>query len=176
MSRRAGARRIVAVDVEPARLAAAREFGADDTVQLTPGGDDLKGRLAPLVSGEALTTGLDYSGAPETMEALVAALGVGGVAVLVGATFPQRPLQINAEHLIRKVQTLKGLHNYNELDLVAAVRFIEENHDRFPLAKLVEDRFDLASVNEAFAYGLNSGVHRVGVRLATNPQPGRLAA
>jgi len=169
MSRRAGARRIVAVDTEPARLATAREFGADDTVQLIPGGDDLKSMIAPLIPGEALTAGLDYSGVPETMEGLVEALGVGGVAVFVGATFPQRPLRINAEHLIRKVQTLKGLHNYNESDLIAAVHFVEENHGRFPFANLVEDHFDLASVNEAFALGLNSGAHRMGVRLSTRP-------
>lgn len=171
MCRTAGAGRILAVDIDAARLATAREFGADDTVQLAPGTAPLREQIASKLGSEGLTVGLDYSGAPETMEALVGALGVGGVGVFIGATFPQRALQINAEHLIRQVQTVKGLHNYNELDLGAAVGFIEAHHDRFPFAHLVEDRFDLTTVNAAFACGLRSGAHRVGVRLNA---PGRL--
>ena len=54
--------------------------------------------------------------------------------------------------------------NYNERDLVAAVEFIEAHHERFPFAGLVQDRFDLDQVGEAFAYGVSSGAHRVGLR------------
>jgi putative phosphonate catabolism associated alcohol dehydrogenase len=161
----ADARRIIAVDIEDARLATAREFGADFTLNLKSGGGSLKDQVERIIPGEAVTVGLDYSGMPETMEALVGVLGVGGIAILIGATFPQRPLQINAEQLIRNVHTLKGLHNYNEQDFIAAVNFMEQNHQRFPFASLVVDRFQLASVNEAFEFGLKSGAHRVGVRI-----------
>lgn len=167
MARCAGARRIVAVDIDGARLATATAFGADFTVNLQSGGGSLKNRVEQLIPGEAVTVGLDYSGVPETMEALVDSLGVGGVAVLIGATFPQRPLQINAEQLIRNVHTLKGLHNYNEWDFIAAVNFMEQHHQQFPFASLVVEGFELSTVNEAFECGLNSGAHRVGVRIGT---------
>jgi alcohol dehydrogenase len=165
MCRCAGARWIVAADIDDARLATARAFGADFTVNLQSGSGSLKDQVERFFPGEAVTVGLDYSGVPETMEALVGVLGVGGSAVFIGATFPQRPLQINAEQLIRNVHTIRGLHNYNEWDFIAAVNFMEQNHQRFPFASLVEDRFRLESVNEAFDYGLKSGAHRVGVRL-----------
>ena len=70
---------------------------------------------------------------------------------------------------MRKLHTITGLHNYNLPDLVAAVEFIEHNHTRFPFARLVHDKFDLDSVNEAFNYALVSGAHRVGVRTCTKP-------
>jgi D-arabinose 1-dehydrogenase-like Zn-dependent alcohol dehydrogenase len=97
-------------------------------------------------------------------------LGIGGTVVFIGATYPQRALQISAEQLVRNVHTISGLHNYNQRDLITAVEFIEQNHTRFPFASLVHDQFDLDSVNEAFNHGVESGAHRVGVR--TCPRPG----
>jgi len=114
---------------------------------------------------EPVLVALDYSGVPETMESLIDVLGTGGTAVFVGATYPQRALNISAEQLIRRVHTLKGLHNYNAHDLAAAVEFMEKNHARYPFESLVNDRFDLNTVNEAFDFGMTSGAYRVGVRI-----------
>lgn len=164
MARVAGAKHVITVDIDDARLATAKGFGADLTVNLRPQSPPLNTQLAALLPDESMTVALDYSGVPDTMEALLASLGIGGTLVLVGAVHPQRPLQINAELVVRNLHTIKGLHNYNEQDLVAAVNFIEQHHARFPFAGLVHDEFDLDSVNEAFAYALTSGAHRVGVR------------
>jgi len=165
MCRCAGAKRIIALDIDDERLATAKKFGVDFTVNLKPGGQALKEKLAEIIPGESVTVALDYSGVPDTMEALISLLGIGGVAVFIGATFPQRALQISAEQLIRNVHTIKGLHNYNEQDFIAAVEFMEQNFRRFPFENLVHDKFDLDAVNEAFDYGLKSGAHRVGVRI-----------
>jgi len=170
MTRGAGARHVIAVDIDDARLVTARQFGGDLTVKLASPGLPLKEQVAALLPGESVMVALDYSGVPETMEALLAALGIGGTVVFVGAVSPQRSLQINAEQLVRNVHTIKGLHNYNQADFIAAVEFIEQNHARFPFASLVHDRFDLDSVNKAFAYAVKSGAYRVGVR--TGSQPG----
>lgn len=165
MCRAAGAKNIIALDVAPDRLATARTFGANHTVNLASGTASLAGELAALLQGETCAFALDYSGIPETMEALVGVLGIGGTAVLVGATFPQRPLQISAEQLIRKVHTLKGLHNYNATDLITATRFLEQHHQSYPWGGLIHEGFTLSTVNAAFAHGLNSPAYRVGIRL-----------
>lgn len=172
MARSTGAKHVIAVDIDDARLATARNFGADFHVKLAPQLPPLNVQLAALLPGESVTVALDFSGAPETMEALLGVLGIGGRLILVGAVHPQRALQINAEQMVRKLHTISGLHNYNEQDLVAAVEFIEQGHTRFPFAALVHDKFDLDSVNEAFAYGMTSGAHRVGVRTSSRQGPG----
>ena len=164
MCKSAGAKCVIAVDIDDERLATAKRFGVDHTVKLVTGGPTLKQSVAAFMPGESVTVALDYSGVPDTMEALIAALGVGGTVVFIGATYPQRALQINAELLVRNVHTIKALHNYNEQDLVAAVEFTERNHSRFPFESLVHDKFDLDAVDEAFAYGVKSGAHRVGLR------------
>ncbi|MEI6196511.1 MAG: zinc-binding dehydrogenase [Verrucomicrobiota bacterium] len=168
MCRCAGAKRIIALDIDDDRLATAEKFGVDFTVNIQSGGRPVQDRLAEITADESDTVAFDFSGEPEAMELLINQLGVGGNLVLIGATFPQRALQINAEQLIRNVHTIKGLHNYNEQDFIAAVSFMEQNHQRFPFESLVHDRFDLNSVNEAFECGLKSGAYRVGVRLGLN--------
>ena len=165
MCRCAGAGQIIVADVDEERLVTAQKFGANLTLNLRLENHSAKEQLTAWLGGELPTVALDYSGVPETMERLMNVLGIGGVAVLVGATFPQRPLQISAERLVRNVHTLKGLHNYNEQDFIGAVNFMELNHQRFPFASLVEDRFDLDSVNAAFDFGLKTGAYRVGVRM-----------
>lgn len=169
LSRCAGAKRVVAVDIDADRLATARSFGADVTVQIGADRPDLAERLAVELPGEPPSVALDYSGVPETMEALRAALGIGGVLVLVGATFPQRPLSLDAEQIVRRLHTIKGLHNYNQADFVAAVGFIEAEHQKFPFARLVHDRFTLDQADEAFAFGMKSRAHRVGIRTICQP-------
>jgi putative phosphonate catabolism associated alcohol dehydrogenase len=166
MCRCAGARQVIAVDINEDRLTTARKFGVHHAINLRSCAGPLKAAVATLLPRELVNVALDYSGAPETMEALMGALGIGGVAVFVGATFPQRPLQISAEQLVRSVHTIRGLHNYNAQDLVSAVEFMEKNYATFPFESLVHDKFNLDAVNEAFAYGLTSGAHRVGVRTA----------
>jgi len=165
LARRSGAAEIIALDVDPARLATARRFGADQG-RLLPVDGEIPGFVPPRAPESGLPrVAFDYSGAPATIEALLLDLGIGGTLVLVGSTFPQRDLRWNAERLVRQVQTIRGLHNYGADDLVAAVEFIERHHADFPFAELVADPgFGLASVEAAFAHGLTSGCHRVGLR------------
>lgn len=164
MARVAGANRVIALDIDATRLEAARPFGADLAFQSKEGCGDLRAFLDGHLSGGAVTLALDYSGVPATIEMLLSNLGIGGTLVLVGATYPQRPLQIDAERMVRNLHTLRGLHNYNAQDFLTAVDFVERHHGDFPFAGLVHDRFTLDQVDEAFAYGVSSGAHRVGIR------------
>lgn len=165
MCRCAGAAQIIAMDVNDDRLTSARRFGADFAVNPRSAGPAAGERLTALIPGEPVSVALDFSGDPEMMEGLISLLGIGGTAVFIGATFPQRALQINAEQLIRKIHTIKGLHNYNEQDFATAADFVERNHLRFPFASLVRVEFELDAVNEAFECALKSGAYRVGVRI-----------
>ena len=80
-ARLAGAARIVACDVRPDKLEVARRLGATDTVDASTG-DAVAGL------GDAAPEGLDFVfdaiGRIETTEQAIAALGLGGAAVIVG--------------------------------------------------------------------------------------------
>ncbi|MDN3355765.1 Zn-dependent alcohol dehydrogenase [Actinomadura sp. DC4] len=81
-ARIAGAARIVAVDVNPAKLAIAKALGAHDTV-------DVSQADTVIALRDLQPAGFDYVidaiGHVETTEQAIAALGMGGAAVIVGA-------------------------------------------------------------------------------------------
>ncbi|MBN8459522.1 MAG: zinc-binding dehydrogenase [Verrucomicrobia bacterium] len=166
MCRSAGARHVIAVDVNDGRLDVAGKFGASVGLNAARDGGLTKESLAAALPGGNVTVAIDLSGVPETMERMIDVLGIGGIAVLVGATHPQRALAIDAERLVRNLHTIRGLHNYNDRDFVAAVDFMERTHRDYPFADLVEDGHTLEGVNEAFDRGLNSGAFRIGIRMS----------
>lgn len=153
-------RRIIAIDINQSRLEMAQRFGADTI--LFAG----KPEAFPPASSLKAQAVLEFSGAASAMESTLDLLDIGGVAVWVGGTFPQRALRIDAEKVIRNLWTIRGLHNYTANDLVSAVNFIETYYKSFPFEDLIFDGFTLDTVNEAFEYAVASDALRVGLRIS----------
>jgi alcohol dehydrogenase len=163
MCHSAGARHVVAADIDANRLLVAQDYGFETTLLLGANRPSIKSQFESALPNERLTVAIDCSGVPETMEAMMDALGIGGTAVFIGAVFAQRPLALNAERIVRNVQTIRGLHNYNTEDFIAAVAFLEANHARYPFHRLVHEGFGLEDVDAAFKHAVQSGVHRVAI-------------
>jgi len=90
--RAAGARRVIAVDVDEGKLALARKLGAETT--LNPTGVDVPSEVRQLTEGGA-DVALECVGATEPIKTAVACVRKGGSVVLVGNVSPgiQLPLQ-----------------------------------------------------------------------------------
>jgi putative phosphonate catabolism associated alcohol dehydrogenase len=160
MCKELGADTIIVTDVDDTRLTLASTFGATITVN---------SKEMALSDLDSLKTGIDrfidMSGAPDAMESGIAQLAINGVAVFIGAVFKQRKLEIDAEQMIRRILTIKGLHNYNYEDFSVAVDFIIDNWQKYPFVDLVEKEFSLEQVNEAFAYAITNKPIRVGINM-----------
>lgn len=78
----AGAGRIVAVDLDAAKLALARELGA--RVALRPGPDDVAAEIAALTDGRGADLAFEVVGHGGTTDLALSVLRRGGTAVLVG--------------------------------------------------------------------------------------------
>lgn len=161
MSKVKGAKTIFALDIDAERLKNAKLFGADKTGLPA---EMEKIEISAPDTLKIFDVILEFSGFPATMEQTLDYMVVGGTAVWVGATFPARSTRIEAEKIVRNLYTIKGLHNYNEDDLVTAVQFMEENHNNFPFLSLVHDHFTLNEVNEAFQYAISENPYRVGIK------------
>jgi alcohol dehydrogenase len=165
LCKEAGAGPIFVADPHPERRELALRFGADETF---PSDSErirayVRGRLGERLG---IRVAFDFSGAAEAMELGLELLGIGGTALWAGATAPLRPLAVNAEQIVRKLLSIKGLHNYNEQDFQHAAAFAEACHARYPLHELVSAEFPLEAVNEAFHHAETSGALRVAVRLS----------
>ncbi|AEI51145.1 Alcohol dehydrogenase zinc-binding domain protein [Runella slithyformis DSM 19594] len=164
MCKDAGAEKIIAADISPQRLQQSLAFGVEETCLMTPGsGAENESALSSLDSEIDIV--FDMSGSPEAMEEGVAVLGIGGVAVWVGAVFRQRKVMLDAEQIIRRLITVKGLHNYNYEDFVYAVDFMRRNAQRFPFEQIIGKEFSLSEAEQAFEYALTNRPLRVGIRI-----------
>jgi alcohol dehydrogenase len=52
--------------------------------------------------------------------------------------------------MVRRMITLRGVHNYHPRDLASAVQFLDEHLLHFPVQSLVTEKYALESVNDAF--------------------------
>ena len=165
MADSAGARQIIVCDTVPERLPRAKRFGATRTVCVSDDDGQLRATVNEATSSRGVDVAIDVSGAPAAIEAGIGLLRVGGRYVWVGAVFPARPVAIFAETVVRKILTIRGVHNYGPQDLSKAVRFLNDNHRRFPFEELVADTFPLEDADAAFRHAADSGALRVAVTM-----------
>jgi len=160
----AGAR-VVVVDPDAGRRALAVRFGAVATGD--PGvAADTDGSVdrALEAAGGAPLVAVEASGSPHAVASALTRLGVGGVAVLVGSVSPARAVPVDAESVVRRLVTVRGVHNYAPRHLVEAARFVERRHLAWPLADLVGDEVALADLDTGLARAASAGAVRVAVR------------
>lgn len=155
MARSRGAASVIVTDIDEGRLRRAPSFGATDT--------SLDG-LNELTGGRGADLVFDMSGSPAAMESSVDLLRIGGRLILVGAVFPARPLSLQADHLVRRMLRVEGVHNYRPEDLRSALEFLANAGADFPFASLVDREFPLEDVNQAVVSARDSGAFRVAVR------------
>ena len=149
---------VTAIDIDDTRLATALRFGATTTRRSD------ESPSSPTLADISI----DYSGAPSAMGATLTDLAIGGTAVWVGGVAPRGDVPVNPETIVRRLLTLKGLHNYNADDFRQAVAFISAHHARYPFLQLVHDGFPLARADEAFRHAIAHNPYRVGIHFPRN--------
>lgn len=131
LARALGASRIVAVDRNPAKLAAARSQGAID---VDAGDSDVVSSILAATDGRGIDVALELVGQPVTSQQAVRSLGVQGRAAMVALT--SMPTQIDmyadmigkereiigvSDHLPEEIDELFSLVRQGRLDVGAAV-------------------------------------------------------
>lgn len=79
----------------------------------------------------------------------LAGVAVGGTVVLVGSVFPDHPVPLDAESIVRRLVTIAGVHNYTGAELGAAVGFLAGRGRAYPFADAVGAVRALAEIDEA---------------------------
>ncbi|MFD2240381.1 zinc-binding dehydrogenase [Flectobacillus roseus] len=164
MCKDAGAAQIVTADINPLRLQQSLAFGATEALDF----DQLIHRSQithPILTPLSFDLTFDMSGAADAMEAGLSCLGIGGIAIWIGAVFNTRNLQLNPERIVRNLLTIKGLHNYNHEDFCYGVDFMKRNVNQFPFSNIIGKEFSLSQANLAFEYAIQHKPLRVGIRL-----------
>lgn len=156
---------VVAIDPDPARRELAARFGAKasaepNQVSVHEAIRRSAGKRQRGATGHGIA--IEASGHNDSIGLLIDTADIGATIVLVGSVFTAPPLGLQAEHLIRRLLTIRGVHNYRPGHLAQAVGFLERADHR-AFASLVGEILPLDRAAEALGRPASRGA-RIGVR------------
>jgi S-(hydroxymethyl)mycothiol dehydrogenase len=149
-ARYAGARRVIAVDLDDRKLEWAKGFGATHTVNARS--EDVVEAVRGLTDGVGADVVIDAVGRPETYRQAFDARDLAGTVVLVGVPTPEMQLQIPLIEVFGHGGALKSSWYGDCLpsrDFPLLIDLFLQG--RFPLDAFVTERIPLDGVEEAFS-------------------------
>lgn len=145
----AGARTIIAVDLDDRKLAKAREFGATHTVNAADA--DVVTSVRDLTGGFGADVVIDAVGRPETWKQAFYARDLAGTVVLVGVPTPAMKVEMPLVEFFSHGGSLKSSWYGDclpERDFPTLISLYLQG--RLPLEKFVSERIGLDDIEEAF--------------------------
>ncbi|MBW3540898.1 MAG: zinc-binding dehydrogenase, partial [Planctomycetes bacterium] len=152
VARERGVSQIIVVDGVASRLELAREFGADETIDLaefaTP--EARVRRVRELTDGRGADAVLELVGhaavVPEGLEMLAS----GGDYLMVGNINQRQRCEIRPANLVHGGKTLHGLMWYRPESLQQALLLLSTRAARYPFHKILSHRYPLTAIDDAF--------------------------
>ena len=149
-ARISGCALIIAVDVEPAKLAAAREFGATHTINAK--GEDVEDRVRELTGGRKADTVFVTVGASGAAEQGASLMKRNGATVLVGMPPDGVTATIDPGWLAAAGQRILGSKMGSARPLIDVPKIVAlYGEGRLKLDQLISGRYKLEAINEAVA-------------------------
>jgi threonine 3-dehydrogenase len=144
IAKRAGARHVVVSDVNDDRLELARRLGATRTVN--PTDNELAATMEDLGMKEGFDVGLEMSGAPAALQAMIEVMTHGGRVALLGLVPAGTP--VGWDDVIFKGLTLQGIYGRKMFDTwYKAAALLQEGLD---LSPIFTHRFSVSEFEAAF--------------------------
>jgi alcohol dehydrogenase len=157
LARAAGAKAVLAIDPVAACRERALTFGATHAFPTEP--DELATGVADATCGRGGDIVLELAGRAESAQMGLALARIGGTLVLAGTVAPVGTLALDPEKVVRRMLTIRGVHNYHPRDLEAALAFLAGPSRAFPFESLVDAEYRLEEVEQAFAHAhAHSGI------------------
>ena len=145
-ARLAGAGTIIAIDVNPQRLALAEELGASHVVNVRT--QEPEAAIREILSG-GVQFALDTTARPETIRAAIASLSTRGTCGLLGASAPSAVACFSPMDVMSYGKSVRGIIEGDAVPAILIPQLIEfHRQGRFPFDKLVKF-YPFEAINEA---------------------------
>lgn len=145
-----GARLVIGLDMVPARRDLGLKFGCDKVFDPSAMPEaELVKKVRTLCKPDGADAVIEVCGYPEVIPAGIQMLRTGGRYVLGGVVNPDSFVCIDVNLILRKLITLRGVHNYHPRHLIEALDFVMVNRNRFPFKDLVDGKYRLEQVGQA---------------------------
>ncbi|MFB3882132.1 MAG: zinc-binding dehydrogenase [Armatimonadota bacterium] len=145
MAKIRGAKRVIASDLVPERLAAARELGADMTIDVSKRPPVAEVMAAS--NGRGVDIAFEAAGPHEALRACLEAMRPAGEVIVIGIP-SEDEYRLKPSDLRRHEVTLKFVRRQNE-NYPAAIRLVSEK--RIKLDRVLTHRFSIDRARDAFS-------------------------
>ncbi len=159
-----GARKVIGLDGVASRLELARRFGADVTFDISKmSADELVAAVRAECPPDGADVAMEVCGYADAVPVGIRMLRVGGCYVIGGLVSPDANFTIDGNLILRGWINIKGVHNYHPRHLIQALDFVMSNKERFPFGEMVDSKFSLDQLDEAFARATERSVLRAAI-------------
>ncbi len=135
--------RVIAVDISEEKLELASKWGADEVVNFRAI-EDLAAEAKRLTDGKGVDAAIDFVGKPETFQACIDGLAVGGRAVVIGAQ--PGDVKVNPVNLVITEQIVTGSRHSTRAELIETMNIMA----RGLVTPVVGKRLHFTRVEELF--------------------------
>jgi threonine dehydrogenase-like Zn-dependent dehydrogenase len=159
---------VTGLSTDAKKLALAREFGADHTIDVES--EDVVERVREITGGKMADVVLELTPiAEQPVSDAIEAVRHGGRIVLAGLK-GGKPIALTTDRIINKALTIRGAFGVDAASYLEAIRIIES--DRFPLHRMASGVFDVAETETAIQEVADRGA----IHVCVSPDPGRAGA
>lgn len=135
--------RVIAVDVDDAKLALARRAGASETINSRA--ESLHERLQALTGGDGPAVVIEAAGAPETFRAAVDEVCFAGRVVYIG--YAKAPVTYETKYFVMKELDILGSRGALRPNFEAVIRLLQSGC--YPISETITRTVPLAEAGEA---------------------------
>ncbi|CAM3544123.1 MULTISPECIES: NAD(P)-dependent alcohol dehydrogenase [Saccharibacillus] len=144
-----GASTIIATDLEPLRLEAARKMGATHVINVLE--QDVVGEIKSITGGAGVDTAWETAGNPKALQAALSSLRRGGKMAIVGLP-AQADIPLNIPFIADNEVDMYGIFRYANT-YPKGIEFLSSG--QIDASVLITDKFPLAQTYEALERALN---------------------
>ena len=152
MAKDMGAHKVVILDRLDNRLSLAREFGADETINVVTHSDpaDRVQLVRDVTGGQGADVVIELVGAAELVPEGIAMLRPGGTYVDIGLWFSGRTFAFDPSTIVMSGKKIMGSAMYRPGVLPMILDFLVRTQAYRPFDRLISHRFPLDDINAAF--------------------------
>ena len=162
-----GCESVTVIDYQEDRLQMAARFGATHTFNLmNTTAEEVGQAIQEITNRNGADLVLEMSGASAALSNALDWLGFGGRCLTLGFVYPGADVILDAQKIVTKCLTIRGLHNYHPSALGEAIRFVEKKRERYPFDVLIGATYALEEIDAAFERARQGDL----IRVAVDPQ------
>ena len=154
---------MIGIDPALARRGLAHRFGVDITLDPSSDDESLVGRVRAVCRPDGPDAVIEVTGTPTVIPEGLSMLRAGGRYALAGVVNPDARVTIDANLILRRCLTVRGVHNYHPRHLVQALAFVAVNRKQYPFQDLVDGIYPLEQINDAFRGAAEQRVLRAAI-------------